>query len=282
VSAASAQATEDEDFRKAGDIRLLELVANMARKRTPASDTPAEKIEALVRTAVEVAKKAKRHRQNLAGDTFYGNKLAELRADAANLFRDLASSSAGDVTAAAELIEAVFSAATPTKDRSIAARELTFSLRTTYRQHATPASPTVSPGYFPQSILVQTNRSYLVTVGRQMNGCYEQGWFDACAVMMRRLLEISIIEAFEANNIASKIKDADDNYVMLSDLVAKSLSEPAWTLSRNAKKHLPQMKNTGHMSAHGRYFHARREDLDKLQDGCRIVVEEFLHHAGLL
>jgi hypothetical protein len=42
------------------------------------------------------------------------------------------------------------------------------------------------------------------------------------------------------------------------------------------------LKNTGHMLAHGRYFHARREDLDKLQDGCRVVVEEILQHAGLL
>jgi len=36
------------------------------------------------------------------------------------------------------------------------------------------------------------------------------------------------------------------------------------------------------MSAHGRYFLARKEDLEKVQQGCRIVVEEFLHHANLL
>jgi hypothetical protein len=256
----------------------------MVRKSgIPSPATPAQKLEVLVRAAADAAKKARKHRQNLAGDTFYGNKLAELRADAANLFRDLASDTAGDVTATAELIDSVFSAATPPIDRSNAAKELVFSLRTTYRQPSgvsAPASP--SPGYFPQSILVQTNRSYLVTVGRQMNGCYEQGWFDACAVMMRRLVEISIIEAFEAKNLAAKIKDTDDNYQMLSDLVSKAMAESAWTLSRNAKRHLPQLRNTGHMSAHGRYFHARREDLDKLQEGCRVVVEEFLHHAGLL
>jgi hypothetical protein len=254
----------------------------MARRRNlPALETPAQKLEVLVRTAADVAKKARRHRQNLAGDTFYGNKLAELRADAANLFRDLTSDTAGEVTAAAELIDTIFSAITPPKDRSNAVHELVFSLRTTYRLSPAASTPK-SPGYFPQSILVQTNRGYLVTVGRQMNGCYEQGWFDACAVMMRRLVEISIIEAFEATNLAAKIKDHDDNYLMLSDLVSKAMAETTWTLSRNAKKHLPQLRNTGHMSAHGRYFHARREDLDKLQDGCRVVVEEFLHHAGLL
>src|SRR5438093_13761905 len=114
------------------------------RSSTPAPETPAQKLEALVRTAVEVAKKARKHRQNLAGNTFYGNKLAELRADAANLFRDLGSDTAGDVTAAAELIDAVFSAATPTKNRSDAARELVFSLRTTYRQLSTARASTLT------------------------------------------------------------------------------------------------------------------------------------------
>lgn len=255
----------------------------MGRRRTksPVAETSVEKLERLVREALEVAKKARKHRQNLAGNTFYGNKLAELRADAANVFRDLTSSTAGGVTATAELIDTAFSATTVTADRSSTARELIFSLRTTHQESATAAT-TELPGYFPQSILVQAKRGYIITVGRQMNGCYYQGWFDGCAVMMRRLLEIAIIEAFEAKHIGSKIKDANNNYLMLSDLVAKALAEPAWTLSRNTKKHLPRLKDTGHMSAHGRYFHARREDLDQLQEGCRVVIEEFLHHASLL
>jgi hypothetical protein len=44
--------------------------------------------------------------------------------------------------------------------------------------------------------LVRGTRGYLERVCFQINGCYEQGWFDACAVMMRRLVETLIIEAF--------------------------------------------------------------------------------------
>jgi hypothetical protein len=36
------------------------------------------------------------------------------------------------------------------------------------------------------------------------------------------------------------------------------------------------------MSAHGRYFNARREDVESIRVSCRVVIEEFLHHAGLL
>jgi len=100
--------------------------------------------------------------------------------------------------------------------------------------------------------------------------------------MMRRLLEISIIEAFEARRIAAKIKDQNGDYLQRSDLISRALHESTWTLSRNCRKALPALRDAGHNSAHGRYYHARREDLEGLRAGCRVVIEEFLHHAGLL
>lgn len=243
-------------------------------------DTPEASLEGLAQQAIEVAKKARKHKQNLANDNFYGNKLAELRADAANVFRELSSQSIGDTTALAELIEAVFAPQTMAPRRLAASRELIFALRTTWRAPK-PKAPSGDEGLFPLTILVQANRGYLVTIGRQMNGCYSQGWHDACAVMMRRLIEVSIIEAFEHKGVAQKIKGGDGNYLHLSDLIARALAEPSLPLSRNAKKQLPQLRDVGHMSAHGRYFLARKEDLEKIQPGCRVVIEEFLHHAGL-
>jgi hypothetical protein len=115
-----------------------------------------------------------------------------------------------------------------------------------------------------------------------MNGCYASEWYDASAVMMRRLIEIAIIEAFERKGIAAKITGPDGNYVQLTELINRALAETAWTLGRNTKKYLPQLRDVGHMSAHGRYFHAQKGDIDRVRPGCRVVVEEFLRHAGLL
>lgn len=252
------------------------------RRRSASASSPATTLEALAKQAVHVSKKARKHKQNLASDNFYGNKLAELRADATNAFRELSSQSVGDTTALAELIESVFAAATTTANRLVSARELVFALRTTWKQPKTATSPIGHEGFFPLTILVQANRGYLVTVGRQMNGCFAQGWYDACAVMMRRLIEIAIIEAYERRSIAHKIKDSSGNYLQLSDLVQKALSESTWTLSRNTKKYLPELRDVGHMSAHGRYYFARKEDIERVGRGCRVVVEEFLHHAELL
>lgn len=254
-----------------------------ARTYKPArQESSASRLDALAQQALKLAKKARKHRQNLANDNYYGNKLAELRTDATNTFRELSSQSVGDTTALAELTETAFGTQTTSTDRLAAVRELAFALRTTWKESTPTKSVAADEGLFPLTILVQANRGYLATVGRQMNGCFSQGWYDACAVMMRRLIEISIIEAFEHKAIAQKIKSGDGNYLHLTDLVARALTEPMLPLSRNAKKYLPQLRDVGHLSAHGRYFLARKEDLEKVRQGCRVVVEEFLHHANLL
>lgn len=253
-------------------------MVRLRRAKLPSSTT--EKLEELVARVVELAKTARRNRMSLSGSNYYADKLVEMRADATNIYRELTPLTPGDSSALGEMIERVFAASTPAKARAETARELTFSLRTTWRS-ANP-TPREDDGLFPLSILSQAKRGYLVTVGRQMNGCFSQGWNDASAVMMRRLLEIAIIEAFETKGIAAKIKDTNGDYLQLSDLISCALNERLWTLSRNCRKALPVLRDAGHNSAHGRYYHARREDLEALRPGCRMVIEEFLHHAGLL
>jgi hypothetical protein len=102
------------------------------------------------------------------------------------------------------------------------------------------------------------------------------------AVMMRRLLETSIIEAFEAHRLDAKIKNAQGDFFQLSDLVGAALSETAWNLSRNTKKALPNLRDVGHRSAHSRRYTAQKPDILKVSQDCRIAIEEFLHLAGLI
>jgi hypothetical protein len=250
------------------------------KKNATLPQSAADGLDRLIDTALTLTKTARRNKASLSGANYYADKLAALRADATNIYRELAPTTAGDSSALAEMVERVFAPTTSPRERAAVARDLRFSLRTTWKEPRPTARE--DDGLFPLSILSQAGRGYLVTVGRQMNGCFSQGWYDASAVMMRRLLEIAIIEAFEAKGIASKIRNTAGDFVQLSDLITAALAEQSWTLSRNSKKALPQLRDAGHRSAHGRYYHARREDIDNLRPGCRVVIEEFLHHAGLL
>jgi hypothetical protein len=260
---------------------ILSILTGSESKPHASSDAlnVSQQLEQLAREAVTVAKKAKKARKGLSGDNGYAQKLAVLRSDAANMLRRMQLAIPEESTELEALVEAVFSAKSERDARLAALRELAHSLRTKWQS---VQIPTVDDGLFPLSILTATNRGFLVTVGKQMNGCFTAGWYDAAAVMMRRLIEIAIIEAFEGRHIASKIRDANGNYFQLTELVNHAINESALSLSRNAKKALPLLRDVGHMSAHGRYFTAKREDVEAAKQGCRIVVEEFLNHAGLL
>lgn len=144
-----------------------------------------------------------------------------------------------------------------------------------------------SEGTIPknQSILphsmVKGTRGYIEKVVYQINGSYEKGWYDACAVMMRRLLETLVVEVFEAHDLSVKIKNQSGDFYYLADLISATLSEINWNLSRNTKTALPKLKSIGDQSAHSRRFNAHREDIDKLLPDFRTVIQELLYLARL-
>jgi hypothetical protein len=243
---------------------------------------PAKRLEQLAQEAVSVARKARKHRQSLTGQGFYAKKLAQLRIGATNAFAALKGTTAGDASALAELVASVFAPGTQSRLRTDSERELTFALRTTWRDSGSEKIIQVDDGIFPLALLERTKRGYIIMIGRQINGCFQYGFYDACAVMMRRLLEVSIIEAFEAKQAATSIQDQNGNYVQLSDLVTAALSESSLQLSRNAKRALPKLRDNGHLSAHGRSYFAQRSDVERLQPDFRVAVEELLHVSNLL
>lgn len=129
--------------------------------------------------------------------------------------------------------------------------------------------------------MVRGTRGYLEKLAHQINGTYANAWYDACAVMIRRFVETLIIEAYEAHSIEAKIKDSSGDYMFLRDLVTRVVAEPKLPLGRNSKKALPRLKDIGDKSAHSRMFLAHREDVDKLQDDLRTVIQELLFLAKL-
>jgi hypothetical protein len=134
-----------------------------------------------------------------------------------------------------------------------------------------------STDLFPLELLDNT-RVYLIKTAKQAILCYDYQLYDACLVMIRRLLETLIIELFERHNIKDQIQDANGNYLFCADLIDKLLSEKKkWTIGRNSVKVLPEIKLKGDLSAHNRRFNATKSDIDAIKSGLRIIVEELIH-----
>lgn len=129
--------------------------------------------------------------------------------------------------------------------------------------------------------LVRGTRGYIEKVANQINGCFEKGWYDACAVMIRRLIETLLIEAFEHKKIDGNIKNPQGDFLTLDRIIDKALSEPSWNLARKTKKALPRIKEVGDLSAHSRRFNARLRDIEGIVDDVRVIVEELIYLASL-
>ncbi len=141
-----------------------------------------------------------------------------------------------------------------------------------------------SAGYLPEPVWRNT-RGYIEEVCRELNGCFRSAYYNAAAVMLRRLLETLIIEAYEHLGRESEIKDAGGNYLMLSDLAERACGEKnhqGLNLGRDSKKALKEARNVGNWSAHARRFLAHSGDLTKFQDGVRLLVQELIQIADLV
>lgn len=140
-----------------------------------------------------------------------------------------------------------------------------------------------SAGYIPVAIWKST-RGYIESVCKQLNGCFRASYYDAAAVMLRRLLETLIIEAYEYLKRQNEIQDGGGNYFMLKDLVERACGEKGHTglnLGRDSKITLKEARDIGNWSAHARRYNAIAADLTKIQSGVRVAVQDIIHIANL-
>jgi hypothetical protein len=138
-------------------------------------------------------------------------------------------------------------------------------------------------GYVPEAVWTNT-RDYIERVCRQLNGCFAQAYYDAALVMLRRLLETLIIEAYEHLNRKSEIEIGGGNYHMLAGLVERATGKnnhQGLNIGRNTKNALDAVKSLGDRSAHDRRFNACAADLTKIQVDVRSGVQDLIQIASL-
>ena len=139
---------------------------------------------------------------------------------------------------------------------------------------------TFSDSIVPRSV-VRNSRAYIERIVCQVNGCYDSGWYDACAVMIRRLIETLLIEAFESAGISEKIKSPSGDFLPLAEIISAAVGEAGLNLGRGVRRALPRLKNLGDKSAHSRRFNAHQRDLEQVATDVRDTVQELLYVADL-
>ena len=123
-------------------------------------------------------------------------------------------------------------------------------------------------------------RGFLDKLIQQINHCYEAHCYDACAVCMRRVFEITLILAYEKLGIQDEIKK-DGEYMMLERIVANAINNKTLGLSR-LKKEYDLIREIGNYAAHRILYNTRKKDIDDIKQIFRVCLEELYYKAGLL
>ena len=102
---------------------------------------------------------------------------------------------------------------------ALEARQLE-ALRDSYPEIIERSDEVIAPDVVLPESLYRATRGYIECLARQINASYEYNIFDGCAVLMRRLVEVLLILAYQHNGNDHVIQDDYGNYVMLERIVA--------------------------------------------------------------
>lgn len=125
-------------------------------------------------------------------------------------------------------------------------------------------------------------RGYLDSLIRQINHSYANNCYDAVAVLMRRLFEITLIHAYQSHDIDAEIRaQSGSGYQALEKIVANAKSNRTLKLSRITKR-FDDFRNLGNYSAHSITYIASKNDIDDVKQDYRAALEELYYKAGLI
>lgn len=127
--------------------------------------------------------------------------------------------------------------------------------------------------------LFSSSPTYLKSLVKQINCSYANNLFDAVAVLIRRVFEILLIKTYLKIGIEDEIK-TNGNYVMLEKIIDNAIQNKKLSLSRS-RNDLDSIRNIGNYSAHKLEYNANKNDIDKIKDKYRVIVEELLYKSGL-
>jgi len=257
----------------------------MAKKKKtidPSELSLVDQIPHFLREAEKVVAQAKRGNKSLNGDNTYADKFHDCRTRATRVFRELQTMASPIANPGLQQtlvdidkqLSYFFIPKTSPADR----RDLRRHIEMLAKTEVEPALKALSqhPAEFLPLEIVNGSRGYVINVARQVNRCFQYECFDACGVMIRRLLETLIIEVFEKKGIANKIKDTSGNYLMFTDLVGKLINSPETPVGRTTRKELPNTAVVLNNCAHSRTFNISRAQLTQHQTVIVIAVQELV------
>ena len=129
--------------------------------------------------------------------------------------------------------------------------------------------------------LFEGTRDYLIKLVHEINGCFEYGFFDGSAILLRRLVEGLLIEVFIHKKFEAEIKKPDNSFLMLDGLLSAVKSGKYFRLTRNMDKVVEDVKILGDAAAHSRYHISTQNEFDSLKLRIGKLLSELLSQSDI-
>jgi len=137
----------------------------------------------------------------------------------------------------------------------------------------------VSGAVLPGDVVAGT-RGYLEQLAHQINGTYDSGFFDASAVLCRRLMESLVIEVYVHRGRHHEIQQ-NGVFISLDRLLAHIRGDHTVVLGRATPKTMDEVKHLGDTAAHDRTYITTQVDIDEMKARYRKMIVELLSLAGI-
>lgn len=121
--------------------------------------------------------------------------------------------------------------------------------------------------------LLNGANSYYVKLLKSINSCYKYELYDACYVLIRKLISSLLIDIIEKNGHIEEIYD-NDKVKDLKEIISVFLNKSYWKYSKGINDTLNNIRLYGNNSVHNKYFIANKNDIDRDYHNYRFLIEE--------
>jgi len=122
---------------------------------------------------------------------------------------------------------------------------------------------------------------YIVRLVPQINGTYDQEWYEGTAMVLRRLMETLIIELYTRRGWSRDVQDPDTNeFLQFKSLIDKLNGDARLRMQRRTIEGLNKVKEVGDTAAHDFRIRIRKSDLDRIQSAVRLTCERLIFTIG--
>jgi hypothetical protein len=150
-----------------------------------------------------------------------------------------------------------------------------------YNKIAKPTNQSETDWQIIPAGLFENSFPHLEALAIQINGTYQAGFYDACAVMCRRLLGCMLLLAFEGVKKGEVVRDIHGEYLDLAELIPLASSSRHIKLARRAGTVMRMIEYVGELAASHPAYITQPTDIDKQGSGFRRLITELIRLAEI-